>query len=124
MSDEKSSLTPAALAIRTAFVVALAGSGAAQAATGNPFAMTELSGGFMVAEEYGKCGNICGGGAPKFSDKGEMVKCGSNCGEVAKCGNICGGQAELAAPNSQAATDAGKDHEVAKCGNICASAGK
>jgi hypothetical protein len=120
MKNEKS-LKPGVVAIRAAFVVALASSGAVQAA-GNPFAMTELSGGFMVAEEYGKCGNICGGGAPKFSDKGEIVKCGSNCGEVAKCGNICGGQAALAAPNTQPSD--GKDHEVAKCGNICASAGK
>jgi len=109
------------LALRAAFVVALSSTGAAQAAS-NPFAMTELPGGFMVAEEYGKCGNICGGGAPKFSDKGEIVKCGSSCGEVAKCGNICGGQAALAAPNMQPSD--GKDHEVAKCGNICASAGK
>lgn len=124
MHDDKFSQTATAVALRTAFVVALAGTGTAQAATGNPFAMTELNGGFMVAEEYGKCGNICGGGAPKFSDKGEVVKCGSNCGEVAKCGNICGGQAELAAPNTQAATEADKNHEVAKCGNICASAGK
>ena len=120
MPNEKS-LKPNAVAIRTAFVVALASSGAVQAA-GNPFAMTELAGGFMVAEEHGKCGNICGGGAPKFSDKGEIVKCGSICGEVAKCGNICGGQAALAAPNTQPSD--GKDHEVAKCGNICASAGK
>lgn len=118
MPNEKS-LKPTTVALRTAFVVALASSGAVQAA-GNPFAMTELQSGFMVAEEAGKCGNICGGGAPKFSDKGEIVKCGSVCGEVAKCGNICGGQAALAAANSQPSD--GKDHEVAKCGNICAAA--
>lgn len=113
-------MKPGAVAIRAAFVVALA-SGAAQAA-GNPFSMTELSSGFMVAEEAGKCGNICGGGAPKFSDKGEIVKCASNCGEVAKCGNICGGAAALQAKNTQPSD--GKDHEVAKCGNICAAAAK
>ncbi len=106
----------------TAFVVALAAPPGAQAA-GNPFALTEFDSGFMVAEDYGKCGNICGGGAPKFSDKGEMVKCGSSCGEVAKCGNICGGQAALQAPSGQPAPADGKGHEVAKCGNICAAAG-
>ncbi|MGD9602369.1 MAG: hypothetical protein AB7O21_01800 [Gammaproteobacteria bacterium] len=116
MSTSKSS----SLTLRAALVAALASAGGAQAAE-NPFAMTELPGGFMVAEEAGKCGNICGGGAPKFSDKGEMVKCGSQCGEVAKCGNICGGQAALSAANMQPSD--GKDHEVAKCGNICAAAG-
>ena len=109
---------PGAAALRTAFVVALTASGAAQADL-NPFAMTEFESGFMVAEDTGKCGTICGGGAPLFSDKGEIQKCGSTCGEVAKCGNICGGQAALSAPNTQE----GKGHEVAKCGNICAAAG-
>jgi len=111
------SLKPGAVAVRAAFVVALA-SGAAHAA-GNPFAMTELSSGFMVAEEKGKCGNICGGGAPLFTDKGEIKKCANICGEVAKCGNICGGQAALQAKNSQPSD--GKEHEIAKCGNICAA---
>jgi hypothetical protein len=110
---------PVASAIGTAFVVALSASPITNAAE-NPFALNELSGGFMVAAEEGKCGTLCGGDTPKFSDKGEMVKCGSTCGEVAKCGNICGGAEALAAPNKQASD--GKDHEVAKCGNICAAA--
>jgi hypothetical protein len=117
MSNEQN-FKPASLAIRAAIVVALGSAGGVQAA-GNPFAMTELSQGFMVADDTGKCGNICGGSAPKFSDKGEIVKCASVCGEVAKCGNICGGQAALSAKNTQASD--GKEHEVAKCGNICAA---
>ncbi len=121
MTNENS-LKPGVVAVRAAFAVALASTGVAAQAAGNPFAMTELSSGFMVAEEAGKCGNICGGNTPKFSDKGEIVKCASTCGEVAKCGNICGGAAALAAANKQPSD--GKDHEVAKCGNICAAVGK
>lgn len=56
------SLKPGAVALRAAFVVALA-SGAAQAA-GKPFAMTELSSGFMVAEEEGQVRQYLRWGSP------------------------------------------------------------
>ncbi len=74
----------------TSFAVTLAASPLAGAA-GNPFGMQELPGGFTLAaaEESRQCGTFCGGAHPTFTDKGEMVKCGSVCGEVAKCGNIC-----------------------------------
>lgn len=104
----------------TSFAVSLA-AGPLASASDNPFGLTELRGGFTIAaaEESRQCGTFCGGKTPTFSDKGEIVKCGSVCGEVAKCGNICGG---FGAKNPTAPGVAMKDGEVAKCGNICAAA--
>ena len=111
--SKKATLKPIAAALGTTFVVSLAASPIVNAAV-NPFQLNELSGGFMVAAEEGKCGSICGGEKPTFKN-GEMVKCGSTCGEVQKCGTICGGAAAAkAGPNA-------KDKEIAKCGNICAA---
>lgn len=109
--------------IGTSFAVSLAASSVALAAD-NPFSLTELSGGFTVAEadaeKSRQCGAFCGGDKPTFTDKGEMVKCGSVCGEVAKCGNICGGFGDKD-PNR--AGEEMKDGEVAKCGSICGAQG-
>ncbi len=112
--SKKTSLKPIMAALGTTFVVSLAASPIVNAAE-NPFSLNELSGGFMVAGEEGKCGTICGGAAPTMKD-GEMVKCGGTCGEVQKCGTLCGGVTESGAPRPE-----GKDTEVAKCGNICAA---
>ena len=109
------SFKPLAAAMGATFAVSLVASPIANA-TANPFQVNELSGGFMVAAESGKCGNICGGENPTFNKKGEMVKCSSTCGEVKKCGNICGG------PTMATAKAGGKDMgDLAKCGNICAA---
>src|SRR3990172_7192589 len=53
----KTPLTPLALALSTAFVTSLAGISVANADQ-NPFAMTQLSGGYMVADSHmeGMCG--------------------------------------------------------------------
>ncbi|MBI4006153.1 MAG: hypothetical protein HY356_05755 [Gammaproteobacteria bacterium] len=111
--SKKTSLKPIMAALGTTFVVSLTASPIVNAAE-NPFSLNELSGGFMVAGEEGKCGTICGGANPTVKD-GEMVKCGGTCGEVQKCGSICGGTtATKPGPES-------KDTEVAKCGNICAA---
>jgi len=106
--------------IATSFAVSLATSPLVSADT-NPFGITDLRGGFTIAqaEESRQCGSFCGGKHPTYSDKGEIVKCGSVCGEVAKCGNICGG---FGAKNPSAPGVAMKDGEVAKCGTICAAA--
>jgi uncharacterized low-complexity protein len=85
---KKTSMKPLAIAMGTAVVTALAGTPAAHAAD-NPFAMTELSAGYMVAENTpaqmpaeGKCG---------AGMKTEEGKCGGmkmgegKCGE-GKCG--------------------------------------
>jgi uncharacterized low-complexity protein len=59
-------LKPVSLAIGAVFVSSLAGASVANAAE-NPFAMTELSGGYMVAgTAEGKCG-----GAKKSAEEGK-----------------------------------------------------
>jgi len=79
-------LKPIAVALGAAFVTSLAGASVANAAA-NPFGMTELSSGYMVAEgdmKEGKCGEShmkekegkCGEGM----DKSKMKKEGK-CGE-------------------------------------------
>ena len=64
--SQKSTKKPLAIALGAAFVTTLAGTPVANAAE-NPFAMSELSSGYMVAEmAEGKCGEgKCGGSAAK-----------------------------------------------------------
>jgi uncharacterized low-complexity protein len=90
MSDKNTLLKPIAAAIGVAFVSSVAFSSASFAnenSGDNPFAMTDLSSGYMLAGdeghegEEGKCGEgKCG------EDKGKEGKCGEGkCGE-GKCG--------------------------------------
>ena len=93
----KKTLKPISLTLGTAFAVGLAASNIASAAEqgANPFAMNELSSGYMVADAHkeGKCGEgKCGG------DKGKEGKCGGAKseegakGKEGKCGEgKCGG---------------------------------
>ena len=90
---------PLAIALGAAFVTSLAGIPVANAAE-NPFAMSDLSSGYVVAEmEEGKCGEGKCGGDKKMEEgkcggdkKMEEGKCGGDktkkegkCGE-GKCG--------------------------------------
>jgi len=84
--SKKTVMKPVAVALGAAFVTSLAATSVASAAE-NPFGMTELSSGYMVAEE-GKCG----GKMQKSADEGkcgakmkEKMKKEGKCGE-AKCG--------------------------------------
>jgi uncharacterized low-complexity protein len=94
--SEKSTKKPLAIAIGTAFVTTLASASIANAAQ-NPFAMSELSGGYMVADSHageGKCGGMkSAGGEQKSAEEG---KCGGEkkkTAEEGKCGEgKCGGQ--------------------------------
>lgn len=110
------SKTPLALAVGTAFVASLAAGSVAQAApnSGNPFAMTEMSSGYMqvAAMKEGKCGEgKCGAGKMKNTKPMKDGKCGSmpnskgmkdgKCGE-GKCGSNKSGQS--------------KDMKEGKCG--------
>ena len=88
-------MKPLSIALGAAFVASLAGTSVANAAD-NPFSMTELSSGYMVADsKEGKCGEgKCGG-----EKKAEEGKCGEGkCGgekkaEEGKCGECkCGGE--------------------------------
>lgn len=95
--SKKTTLKPLAVAMGAAFVTSLAGTGTASAES-NPFAMSDLSSGYMVAENTeqpaktmeGKCGEgKCG---EKMKMKTQEGKCGEQmkmkegkCGE-GKCG--------------------------------------
>ena len=74
--SNKTAMKPLAVALGAAFVTSLAGTTVASASD-NPFAMTELSSGYMVAEQAeGKCGEgKCGEGMMK--KKEAEGKCGA-----------------------------------------------
>ena len=93
--SKKYALKPIAAALGTTFVVSLAASPIVNAAE-NPFALNELSSGYMVAEE-GKCGDKMEGegkcgeemeSEEKDSEEkdSEEKKAEGKCGE-AKCGD-------------------------------------
>ena len=105
--SQKSTKKPLAIALGAAFITSLAAAPAANAAE-NPFAMSELSSGYMVAEmaegkcgegkmdKEGKCGEgkmdkegKCGegkcGGDKAGAEGGDKAKAEGKCGE-GKCG--------------------------------------
>ena len=98
--SQESIKKPLAIALGAAFVTTLAATPVANAAD-NPFAMSELSSGYMVAEmAEGKCGEgKCGGDKAKAEAKSTAEgKCGEGkCGgekkaTEGKCGEgKCGG---------------------------------
>ena len=87
---------PLAIAAGAALVTSLASASAVNAAE-NPFAMTQLPGGYMVAEAHleGKCGEgKCGGAKKEGEGKCGEGKCGgaAKSAEEGKCGEgKCGG---------------------------------
>jgi uncharacterized low-complexity protein len=81
MSMSKKTLTPIAAALGTTFVVSLAASPVVLAAE-NPFALNNLSSGYMVAEE-GKCGE---GKCGENKDTSAEGKCGEDKEAEGKCG--------------------------------------
>jgi len=87
--SQKSTKKPLAIALGAAFVTSLAATPVANAAE-NPFAMSELTSGYMVAEmAEGKCGEgKCGGDKAKAEGKCGEGKCG---GDKAKAEGKCGG---------------------------------
>ena len=110
--SNKTVIKPLAIALGATFVTSLAGTTIANAAE-NPFSMTELPSGYMVADKAeGKCGEgKCGGKSEKEGKCGEGKcgegksekegKCGEGkCGEgkskkEGKCGEgKCGGKSE------------------------------
>ena len=101
---KKSTKKPLAIALGAAFVTSLAATPVANA-TANPFAMSELSGGYMVAETAeGKCGSgkvmdesksssgmmmeegKCGANKAKATEGSDKAKAEGKCGE-GKCGS-------------------------------------
>jgi len=96
---KKRTLKPVAAVLGTTFAVALAASPIANAAN-NPFSLTEISSGYMVADQAeGKCGEgKCGEGKAKdkkeSKGKSRVAKDGDKKSDEGKCGEgKCGGQA-------------------------------
>ncbi len=91
----KKTLNPLSLTLGTAFAVGLAASNVASAAEqgANPFAMNELSSGYMVAGKEGKCGEGKCGEGKSADGKSKEGKCGGDKkGKEGKCGEgKCGG---------------------------------
>jgi uncharacterized low-complexity protein len=103
LMSQVSTKKPLAIALGAAFVTSLAATPVANA-TANPFAMSELSSGYMVAEmKEGKCGSgkvmdesksssgmmmeegKCGANKAKAAESSDKAKAEGKCGE-AKCG--------------------------------------
>ena len=106
MSDKRK-LNPLAVALGTTFAISLASSPIVNAAD-NPFNMTDLGSGYMVAEE-GKCGE------GKCGDKKEEGKCGEGkCGDK-KAEGSCGDKKKLKV-NVAKANAAIRKKEEGKCG--------
>jgi len=87
--SKKTTINTLSIAAGTAFIASLAMTNVANAAEGaNPFAMNELSGGYMQLAE-GKCGEgKCGGKKAKSEGKCGEGKCGE--GKKAKKEGKCG----------------------------------
>ena len=84
---QKSSMKPLAFALGAAFATTLSSANVASAAD-NPFAMTEISGGYIVAAAAeGKCGEGKCGGEKKADTEG---KCGGE--KKAAAEGKCGGE--------------------------------
>ena len=94
---KKSSLKPVAAALGTTFAVTLAASPLANAAE-NPFSITTLESGYMVAGDHeGKCGEGKCGGDKEAEGKCGEGKCGGDKEAEGKCGEgKCGGDKEEA----------------------------
>ncbi|MDH5514432.1 MAG: hypothetical protein OEY45_04665 [Gammaproteobacteria bacterium] len=122
--SKTSTLKPLAVAMGAAFVTSLATSPVANAAE-NPFAMSELSSGYMVADSHmeGKCGEgKCGGEKAKATKEGKCGegKCG---GDKAKKEGKCGGDKDRgcseeakAAKEGKCGGDKAKAMKEGKCG--------
>ncbi len=99
--SQKTTLKPLTLALGAAFVTSLAGTPVANAAE-NPFAMSDLSSGYMVAEmdenkmeKEGKCGEgKCGGDKTKKEGKCGEGKCGGDKAKKMEEGK-CGGDKKM-----------------------------
>jgi uncharacterized low-complexity protein len=103
--------TTLAAAIGTAVVTSLSLGSAVQAAE-NPFGMTQLSSGYMVAMEEGKCG-----GAAKTETKSEEGKCGGAAKTETKTEEgKCGGAMKTEPKTEEGKCGAAKKAEEGKCG--------
>ncbi len=118
----KKSMKPISLAIGTAFVTSLAASNvsAATDANANPFAMHDLSSGYMQlaygdakSGKEGKCGE---GKCGEDKKAGKEGKCGEKTGKEGKCGEgKCGEEGEMK-KNMEGKCGEKKSEKEGKCG--------
>lgn len=104
--SKKQTLKPIAVVMGTAFAASMAMSNVATAADAgaNPFAMNELSSGYMQVASEGKCGEgKCGGKKEKKEMEGK-------CGE-----GKCGGNKEME-KNMEGKCGGKKSEKEGKCG--------
>ena len=113
--SKKKSITTLSIAAGTAFVASLAMGNVANAAEGaNPFAMNELSGGYMQLAE-GKCGEAKCGGNKKAKKEGKCGE-GKKAKKEGKCGEgKCGGKKEME-KNMEGKCGGKKSKKEGKCG--------
>ena len=109
---QKPSMKPLAFALGAAFVTTLSSTSIANAAE-NPFALSELSSGYMVAEAAeGKCGGDKAGKEGKCgAGKSAASKDGDKAGEEGKCG-----EGKCGAGKGAASKDGDKTAKEGKCG--------
>ncbi len=121
MSKQSKTMKPLALAIGTTLAGTVIGLSGAQAAASNPFAMSELSSGYMVADMEGKCG----GNMKDAAKKDAEGKCGGNMKDAAKkdaegkCGGNMKGEAKKDAEGKCGGNmkdEAAKKGAEGKCG--------
>lgn len=108
----KKSLKPASLAVGTAFVASLAAGNlmAETAVNGNPFALNELSGGYMQMADASKTG------AEHRSDKADE-QAGKKSEKEGKCGEgKCGGKKEMK-KDMEGSCGSKKSETEGKCGS-------
>jgi len=124
--SEKSPLKPLAVAMGAAFVTSLAGTGVANAAD-NPFALSELTSGYLVAE-----GDNMGGEGGSMKSGEEMKTKEGNCGatkasgeamkaEEGKCGEgKCGEKRKAHEGKCGGAVNSGEEMKPGegKCGGM------
>ena len=106
--SEKKVVKPVALAVGAALASSFAFGGVAQADTvDNPFAMSALSAGYMLAAGEGSCGG----------DKKGEGKCGGDKEGEGKCGEgSCGGDKEGEGKCGEGSCGGDKKEGEGKCG--------
>jgi len=120
--SKKSNFKPMSIALGTAFAASMAASNVATAAEGaNPFAMNELSSGYMQVADKGMEGK-CGGKKSEKEGKCGEGKCGGKKAtegkamEEGKCGEgKCGGKKEME-KNMEGKCGGKKSEKEGKCG--------
>ena len=118
MSDKsRNSLKPISLAVGAALVTGLGSTIVAGDAAANPFAATDLPGGYMTdLLGEGNCGGEKGEEGACGGDKGEEGACGGEKGEEGACGGAKGEEGACGGAKGEEGACGGAKGEEGKCG--------